>query len=78
MRAVQHFEDNWVQYLVTFIVLSGIVVWSLMFFEWLHLPTCQTVAEYSPGIERPEGSRYRERAGDLVYDCRVPKYLPTR
>ena len=78
MRAIQHFEDNWVPYIVTFLILGCIVVWSLMFFEWINLPACQTVAEYSTGIERPEGSRYREHVGDLTYDCRVPKYLPTR
>jgi hypothetical protein len=49
-----------------------------MFYEWATLPSCQTVAEYSTGLERPEGSRYRETVGDLRYDCRVPKYLPTR
>lgn len=78
MKAIEHFENNWVPWLCVFLVTSCIVVWSLMFFEWLNLPECRTVAAYNIGIERPEGSRYHEVVGDLSYDCRVPKYRPSR
>jgi len=78
VSVIEHIERNWVLYLTAFLVTGAIVVWGLMFYQWATLPTCQTVAEYSTGLERPEGSRYRETVGDLRYDCRVPKYLPTR
>ena len=78
MSAIEHVENNWPIYLTAFLVTGAVVVWGLMFYQWASLPSCQTVAEYSTGLERPEGSRYRETVGNLRYDCRVPKYLPTR